>query len=142
VATAKAEASKQQQRAAKASARHARRRQQQHQQHERQLQQQQFVPLLRHFVCVASYGFLGDVMEASEKLRWMGPLRCVAAAVAVSQAAAEHTAAMAIQLHRVAPVCWACCHLCCSVLPQHQYVLHDLHLSAGMMLLAHCGSSC
>jgi hypothetical protein len=64
----------QQQRAAKASARHARRRQQQHKQHERQ-QQQQFVPLLRHFVCVASYGFLGDVMEASEKLRWMGPLR-------------------------------------------------------------------
>jgi hypothetical protein len=33
------------------------------------------VPQLRHFVCVANYGFLGDVMELSEKLRWCGPMR-------------------------------------------------------------------
>lgn len=44
-----------------------------------QAQQQQHVslhvPLLRHFVCVANYGFLGDVMETSERLRWCGPVR-------------------------------------------------------------------
>jgi hypothetical protein len=33
------------------------------------------IPQLRHFVCVANYGFLGDVMEMSEKLRWCGPMR-------------------------------------------------------------------
>eukprot|EP00775_Hariotina_reticulata_P013622 gene13622-13748_t len=43
-----------------------------------QQQQQQrlgFQPTLRHFVCVASHGFLGDVMECSERLRWLGPAR-------------------------------------------------------------------
>lgn len=34
-----------------------------------------FVPQLRHFVCVANFGFLGDVMELSERLRWAGPIR-------------------------------------------------------------------
>jgi hypothetical protein len=34
-----------------------------------------FVPQLRHFVCVANYGFLGDVMQLSERLRWAGPMR-------------------------------------------------------------------
>eukprot|EP00878_Enallax_costatus_P012632 GHUV01013195.1.p1 GENE.GHUV01013195.1~~GHUV01013195.1.p1 ORF type:complete len:665 (+),score=223.65 GHUV01013195.1:538-2532(+) len=46
--------------------------------HDHQQQQQQdvgFQPELRHFVCVANYGFLGDVMETSEELRWMGPIR-------------------------------------------------------------------
>lgn len=33
------------------------------------------IPQLRHFVCVANYGFLGDVMELSERLRWCGPMR-------------------------------------------------------------------
>jgi hypothetical protein len=29
------------------------------------------------FVCQAAYGFLGDVMKRSERMRWMGPSRCV-----------------------------------------------------------------
>jgi hypothetical protein len=49
------------------------------QQQEAQQQQQQHVslhvPLPQHFVCVANYGFLGDVMETSERLRWCGPVR-------------------------------------------------------------------
>lgn len=30
---------------------------------------------VRQCVCMASYGFMGDVVAVSEKLRWMGPLR-------------------------------------------------------------------
>jgi len=60
------------------------RRQQQKELKQRQKQQQELaaskhvalhVPQLQHFVCVANYGFLGDVMEMSEKLRWCGPMR-------------------------------------------------------------------
>ena len=29
----------------------------------------------RFAVCVASYGYMGDLMKDSEKLRWMGPAR-------------------------------------------------------------------
>ena len=29
----------------------------------------------RFAVCVASYGYMGDLMRHSEKLRWMGPAR-------------------------------------------------------------------
>ena len=29
----------------------------------------------RFAICVASYGYMGDLMRASEKLRWMGPPR-------------------------------------------------------------------
>lgn len=29
----------------------------------------------RFSVCVASYGYMGDLMRFSEKLRWMGPPR-------------------------------------------------------------------
>lgn len=65
-----------------ASNRHEKRHRQQqtqrsrHKQQHKQQQQQQIAPQLRHFVCVANYGFLGDVMELSERLRWMGPVRC------------------------------------------------------------------
>lgn len=31
--------------------------------------------LPRFFVCQAAYGFLGDVMKFSERLRFMGPAR-------------------------------------------------------------------
>lgn len=64
------------------SFRHQKRHKQQQQQrslHKQQQPQQQlaacFQPELRHFVCVANYGFLGDVMETSERLRWLGPVR-------------------------------------------------------------------
>jgi hypothetical protein len=59
-----------------------RRQQQKAQQKQRQKQAEQqqdvtlHIPQLRHFVCVANYGFLGDVMESSEKLRFCGPMRC------------------------------------------------------------------
>lgn len=60
-----------------ASNRHEKRHKQQQKQRSRHKQQQrEFEPQLRHFVCVANYGFLGDVMEMSERLRWMGPVRC------------------------------------------------------------------
>ena len=29
----------------------------------------------RFSICVASYGYMGDLMRTSEKLRWMGPPR-------------------------------------------------------------------
>ena len=29
----------------------------------------------RFVVCIASYGYMGDLMRHSEKLRWMGPGR-------------------------------------------------------------------
>ena len=29
----------------------------------------------RFAVCVASYGYMGDLMKDSERLRWMGPAR-------------------------------------------------------------------
>jgi hypothetical protein len=51
------------------------RQQQQAQQQEQQQHVSLHVPLLQHFVCVANYGFLGDVMETSERLRWCGPVR-------------------------------------------------------------------
>lgn len=54
------------------------RKQHQHQQQEAAAVQQHValhIPQLRHFVCVANYGFLGDVMEMSEKLRFCGPMR-------------------------------------------------------------------
>ena len=31
--------------------------------------------VLRYSVVMAAYGFFGDVMQDSEKLRWMGPKR-------------------------------------------------------------------
>ena len=31
--------------------------------------------MLRYNVAMAAYGFFGDVMQDSEKLRWMGPKR-------------------------------------------------------------------
>ena len=31
--------------------------------------------ILRYSVVMAAYGFFGDVMQDSEKLRWMGPKR-------------------------------------------------------------------
>jgi len=31
--------------------------------------------VLRYNVAMAAYGFFGDVMQDSEKLRWMGPKR-------------------------------------------------------------------
>ena len=31
--------------------------------------------ILRYSVAMAAYGFFGDVMQDSEKLRWMGPKR-------------------------------------------------------------------
>jgi hypothetical protein len=58
-----------------------RRQQRKVQQKQRQQQAEQqrdvmlHIPQLRHFVCVANYGFLGDVMESSEKLRFCGPMR-------------------------------------------------------------------
>ncbi|KXZ44600.1 hypothetical protein GPECTOR_65g218 [Gonium pectorale] len=30
---------------------------------------------VRHFVCLAGYGFMGEVMRHSERLRWLGPGR-------------------------------------------------------------------
>ena len=32
----------------------------------------------RYFCCMASYGFMGDVMRMSEGYRWMGPARWAA----------------------------------------------------------------
>lgn len=29
----------------------------------------------RHSVCYAAYGYMGDLMRRSERLRWLGPLR-------------------------------------------------------------------
>jgi ceramide kinase len=29
----------------------------------------------RHSVCYAAYGYMGDLMRQSERLRWLGPLR-------------------------------------------------------------------
>ena len=30
---------------------------------------------IRHSVCYAAYGYMGDLMRQSERLRWLGPLR-------------------------------------------------------------------
>ena len=29
----------------------------------------------RHSVCYAAYGYMGDLMRRSERIRWVGPLR-------------------------------------------------------------------
>ena len=31
--------------------------------------------MYRYAVCLASYGFMGDLMKRSESMRWMGPVR-------------------------------------------------------------------
>jgi hypothetical protein len=46
-----------------------------HQQQQQQQDVSMYVPHLQPFVCVANYGFLGDVLETSERLRWCGPMR-------------------------------------------------------------------
>lgn len=38
----------------------------------------------RYMCCMASYGFMGDVMKLSEGFRWMGPARWAGGAAGAS----------------------------------------------------------
>lgn len=74
----------------------------------------------RYATCMASYGFMGDLMRKSEGMRWMGPLRYDVAGAVTFLTASSYTAS--ISYRRAAPVppgmdcqpCKTACELCSS----------------------------
>lgn len=72
----------------------------------------------RYAVCMASYGFMGDLMRKSEGMRWMGPMRYDVAGAVTFLSAPSYNArisfkqAAPLPLTHANSICRSSCELC------------------------------